>query len=130
MRSRPFGGEHGEHRTPTAPARGDPQAVRACHFEKSLALLPNLPYIPIMTLHANLTMAPNGRLVIPAAMRESLGFTNGGQLLARLEDGVLTLETVDAAVRRAQAIVRQYIPEGVSLVDELIAERRAAAENE
>jgi len=83
-----------------------------------------------MTLHANLTMAPNGRLVIPAAMRESLGFTNGGQLLARLEDGVLTLETVDAAVRRAQAIVRQYIPESVSLVDDLIAERRAAAENE
>jgi AbrB family looped-hinge helix DNA binding protein len=83
-----------------------------------------------MTLQATLTVAPNGRLVIPAAMRESLGFTNGGKLIARLEDGVLILETIDAAVRRAQAIVRQYIPEGVSLADELIAERHAAAEHE
>ncbi len=34
------------------------------------------------------------------------------------------------AIRRAQAIIRRYIPDDVSLVDELIAERRAAAERE
>jgi len=66
----------------------------------------------------------------PAAMRQALGVTKGGKLIARLEDGVLSLETVETTVRRAQAILRQYIPEGVSLVDELIAERREAAKLE
>jgi hypothetical protein len=31
-------------------------------------------------------------------------------------------------IRRLQAIVRKYVPDDVSLVDEFIAERRAAAE--
>jgi vacuolar-type H+-ATPase subunit H len=31
---------------------------------------------------------------------------------------------------RAQAIVRSFVPEGVSLADELIAERRREAEQE
>ncbi|MFV3130760.1 hypothetical protein [Niveispirillum sp. KHB5.9] len=39
-------------------------------------------------------------------------------------------EDIDAAVKRVQSLVRQYVPEGVSLADELIAERRAAAEVE
>jgi AbrB family looped-hinge helix DNA binding protein len=83
-----------------------------------------------MTLQATVTIAPNGRLVIPAAMRESLGFQAGGKMIARLEDGVLILETVEAALRRVRAMVRQYVPEGVSLADELIAERHAAAQHE
>jgi hypothetical protein len=38
--------------------------------------------------------------------------------------------SLPASVRRAQAIVRRFIPPGVSLVDELIAERRAEAKRE
>jgi hypothetical protein len=34
------------------------------------------------------------------------------------------------ALRRARALVRKYVPPEVSLVDELIAERRAEAEKE
>lgn len=33
-------------------------------------------------------------------------------------------------IRRAQERVRRYVPEGVSLADELIAERRAEARRE
>lgn len=33
-------------------------------------------------------------------------------------------------MKRAQAIIRQFVPEGVSLVDELIEERRREAERE
>ena len=33
-------------------------------------------------------------------------------------------------IKRAQAIVRKYVPKDVSLADELIAERRQEAENE
>ena len=34
------------------------------------------------------------------------------------------------AIRRAQERIRRYVPEGVSLADELIAERRAEARRE
>jgi len=84
-----------------------------------------------MTLHqAQLNLAPNGRLVIPVAMRAALGLEAGGKLVARLVDGAIVLEPVGAAIARAQAMVARYVPASVSLVDELIAERRAAAERE
>ena len=84
-----------------------------------------------MTLHqAQLNLAPNGRLVIPVAMRAALGLEAGGKLVARLVDGAIVLEPVGVAIARAQAMVARYVPANVSLVDELIAERRAAAERE
>jgi AbrB family looped-hinge helix DNA binding protein len=75
-------------------------------------------------------LGPEGRVVIPAAFRESLGLKEGDVLFARLEDGEIVLLTPEAAMRRAQAIVRQFVPEGVSLVDELIEERRREAKRE
>lgn len=77
-----------------------------------------------------LSVASNGRLVIPAEMRAALGCQGGGKLLARLEDGVLLLEPVDVAVKRAQAMVRRYVPEAAALTAELLAERRAEARGE
>ena len=41
-----------------------------------------------------------------------------------LEDEEVRLLAHDCAIRRAQEIVRRYVPEGQSLVDELIKERR------
>ena len=81
-------------------------------------------------IQANLTIAPNGRLIIPANMRAELGWQSGGKLLARLVDGTVVLEPVDAAIRRAQALVGRYVPENSDLVGELISERHAAAESE
>ncbi|MEC4594102.1 MULTISPECIES: AbrB/MazE/SpoVT family DNA-binding domain-containing protein [Nitrospirillum] len=81
-------------------------------------------------LRANLTMASNGRVVIPAQMRSALGLADGGKVVARLVDGVVVLEPIEAAIRRAQALVRRYVPEGADLIGELAAERRAAAEHE
>lgn len=81
-------------------------------------------------LQASLTIAPNGRVVIPANMRTELGCQGGGKLLARLVDGTVVLEPVDAAIRRAQAMVSRYVPKGSGLVEELIAERHAASERE
>ena len=43
------------------------------------------------------------------------------------QEGALILETREQGLRRAQALVRKYIPEGVTLSDELIADRRAEA---
>ena len=79
---------------------------------------------------AHLSMAGNGRLVIPAGMRTEIGLPDGGKLVARVEGGAVILEPFDIALRRARALVRRYVPEGVSVVDELIAERHAAAGHE
>jgi AbrB family looped-hinge helix DNA binding protein len=71
-----------------------------------------------------------GRIVIPAEVRNAMNVDVGDTLSARIEDGVLILMSTDTAIRKAQELVRRYIPEGVSLVDELIAERRAEAARE
>ncbi|PSM18516.1 AbrB family transcriptional regulator [Nitratireductor sp. StC3] len=60
-------------------------------------------------------------------MRAAMGVSEGDSLLARVIDGELRLLSQDAALQKAQALVRQVVPEGVSLVDELIAERRLEA---
>jgi hypothetical protein len=39
-------------------------------------------------------------------------------------------QQVPDAIAKIQAMVRRYVPEGHSLVDELIADRRAEAERE
>ena len=44
--------------------------------------------------------------------------------------GALVVETREQGLRRARALLRKYIPEGVNLSDELIADRRAEAERE
>ncbi len=75
-------------------------------------------------------LGPDGRIVVPAAYRERLGLKEGDVLYARLENGEIVLLTPQAAMRRAQAIVRRFVPDDVSLVDELIEDRRREAKRE
>jgi len=72
-------------------------------------------------------IARGGRIVIPAKYRKALGLREGDTVTMRLEDGEIRLHGFDEGLRRAQALVREFIPDGVSLVDELIAERRREA---
>jgi AbrB family looped-hinge helix DNA binding protein len=66
-----------------------------------------------------------GRVVIPAEVRQALGLKSGSQVLLSVEDGELHILTTRQATRRAQKLAEPYIQPGVSVVDELIAERRA-----
>jgi AbrB family looped-hinge helix DNA binding protein len=75
-------------------------------------------------------MGSGGRLVIPAEIREELGLKEGEPVVMRVKNGELRIWTAREGIRRAQEIVRRYVPPGVSLVDELIAERRAEAARE
>lgn len=82
-----------------------------------------------------LTIADNGRMLVPVALREQLGFKPGARIYAEVKDGslVLTSASQRTAQRRAyfaQVMKRLAVPEGVSLADELIAERRAEAARE
>jgi AbrB family looped-hinge helix DNA binding protein len=70
-----------------------------------------------------------GRLVIPAALRKALGLKPGDRLIARQEGESLVLERREAIEQRLQDRFR-HISREVSLVDELIAERRAEAAKE
>jgi bifunctional DNA-binding transcriptional regulator/antitoxin component of YhaV-PrlF toxin-antitoxin module len=68
--------------------------------------------------------------VIPAEFRRELGVNTGDEVVMHLEDGELRIVTLERAIRRAQELVRRYVPEGRSLVAELLAERRREAERE
>lgn len=72
----------------------------------------------------------NGRIVLPAAYRKALGVVQGDELVLILEEDALRIMPLAGAIKRAQALVRQYIPEGTRLADELLADRRAEAAHE
>jgi AbrB family looped-hinge helix DNA binding protein len=83
-----------------------------------------------METQARLRINENGRVVIPASFRKALGINPGDEVLLRLEDDELRITTMKHRIARAQRQVRKYVKPGVSLVDELIAERREAAKRE
>ena len=72
-----------------------------------------------------LRIAEDGCLVIPTKMREAMLIDDSGILTARVVEGELRILAPKAAVAHLQRMVREARPEGVSMADELIAERRA-----
>lgn len=78
-----------------------------------------------------LFVADNGRVVIPKPMRDAMALGADGLVTAFLdEDGVVMLVTPAAAISKAQRLARLRDQGEGSVVDELIAERRAEAARE
>lgn len=77
-------------------------------------------------MDATLVVGQQGRLVIPAEIRTSLGLTPGDELHVRIDGRRLVLERPADAAEGLRASGRE-LAAGRSLVDELLAERRAAA---
>jgi AbrB family looped-hinge helix DNA binding protein len=77
-----------------------------------------------------LRVGADGRVVIPAAYRKLLGIEAGGPIQIRIEDGKMELLSRDEVVRRVQAHFAHLGRKGVSLSDELIADRRAEVARE
>ncbi len=80
------------------------------------------------TIHSRL--AANGRLVVPVAFRRALGIADGDELLLTLRDGELSVTTPKLELARIQRKLKQQLPPGVSMVDELLADRRREAQQE
>jgi AbrB family looped-hinge helix DNA binding protein len=80
--------------------------------------------------YVRLRVNENGRVVLPAAFRKALNIRPGDQLLARLGGDEVRITTLPHRLERAQRHVRQFVKPGRSLADELIAERREAAQHE
>jgi AbrB family looped-hinge helix DNA binding protein len=72
-------------------------------------------------------ISKSGRLVVPAKYRKALNIQAGDEIILRLENDSIRLIPYHQAVALAQKRVREFVPEGVSLVDTLIQERRAEA---
>jgi len=75
-------------------------------------------------------LGTSGRLVLPVKFRRALGVEPGDELILALDKGELRIFTRREAIRRAQELVRRYIPADRSLVEELIQDRRAESARE
>ena len=74
-------------------------------------------------------IGPQGRLVVPASIRKALGLQPGDTLTARVEEERLVLEKRTHILARLKARFGK-VPEGVSLVEDLVTERRGEAHRE
>jgi len=69
--------------------------------------------------------------VVPAEFRRDLGLVPGAiVVISEMDDGDLRISTPAAGLRRARALVSRYVRTDDSLVDELLAERRAESSRE
>jgi antitoxin PrlF len=75
-------------------------------------------------------LVSGGRLQVPRDFRRLLGLSDGDSVTMQVIDGELHVRPYRDVIAQVQAQFRQYSKPGVSIVDELIAERRAEAERE
>jgi len=68
-----------------------------------------------------------GRLIVPAAMRREMGLEKGDAVVMELHGDELRVRPARSALKRLRESLRGTVAEGVSVVDELIAERRREA---
>ena len=85
--------------------------------------------MPKLFTQTEVQLDPQGRLVIPAPLRRSLGFESGDHLIARMEEGRLILEKTETVKQRLKNRFA-HLPPTVSLTEELMAERRQEAKRE
>ncbi|MDZ4380110.1 MAG: hypothetical protein U0942_02080 [Parvibaculum sp.] len=69
-------------------------------------------------------VGPAGRVIIPPAFLAAISAKEGDRIFLKPIDGKLQIMSKTAALEEMRKLVRQYIPEGVNLADELIADRR------
>lgn len=68
-----------------------------------------------------------GRITIPASIRRALGLYPGTAVVLTPDDSTLRVVSRAERIRRAQELVRRYVPASRSLSRELISERRGEA---
>lgn len=95
------------------------------HFKKCAIII----RMKTHTEHIEVTLGRQGRLVIPATLRKLLGLSPGSAMVLRMEDDRLILEKPEVIWARVEKRFAT-VPKTVSLADELISERREAANQE
>ena len=72
-------------------------------------------------------MTKEGRVLIPVAVRQELGFGENEPLSIYVQDGEVRIVSRIHAVRQMQQRMAKYKKAGESVVDELLRERREEA---
>jgi AbrB family looped-hinge helix DNA binding protein len=73
----------------------------------------------------------SGRILIPAPVRRQLKLTEGkSDVILTVDDKGVRVSTRMQALERVRAQVRMYVPAGISMADDLIADRRHEASEE
>ena len=73
---------------------------------------------------------PDGNIHLSVEYRRALGLEQGGEVQLHLEGDELRIIPREAVIRRVRDRVRKYVPEGINLVDDLIADRRREADEQ
>lgn len=98
---------------------------KADHDSRDASDAPEAPAAPGNVRRRPLKVAPDGRLLIPADMRDAMQLGDGGHVVVHVVDGELRVLAQLVSIRKAQEFMRQFKRPGVSEVDEFLAERRA-----
>ena len=98
---------------------------KADHDNRAASHAPEPPVASGDVRRRRLKVAPDGRLLIPADMREAMQLREGGSVIVRVEAGELRVVDLFVSIREAQARLRKYKKPGESVVDKFLAERRA-----
>lgn len=72
-------------------------------------------------------VSAGGRIVIPAEIRKLMGINTGDQVILSYHDGELHISTRKQRLKLAKALVKASCAGNHSLVDELLEERKAEA---
>jgi AbrB family looped-hinge helix DNA binding protein len=72
----------------------------------------------------------SGRILLPAKVRKQLKLKKGSELIARVNEEQLVLETRARALKEVQKYFSRFRPKGKLLSEELIEERRKEARRE
>lgn len=75
-------------------------------------------------------LVEGGRVIVPSGFRKSMGLVKGDTILMELHGDELRIRAAKSALHRIQDKMRALVPTEQSVVDELIADRRAEAERE
>jgi AbrB family looped-hinge helix DNA binding protein len=73
----------------------------------------------------------SGRILVPAAVRRRLGLSEGSHVVVKVEpSGALEITSRSQALAKVREEIREYIPAGRDLAEELIRDRRAEVAHE
>ena len=75
-------------------------------------------------------LGPDGRLMIPAAIRDAAGIERGDKVRLRVEDGRIVVSSLKQDLQRLNGLFADMKKPGESVVDEFLAERRAESARE
>ena len=109
---------------------GEVRATSLLGLEEAGAPFDHELAIPLSDGRWAATVNTDGSLHLPPELVAAMGLEPDERLVVRPEAEGMRINSSDQALKRIQARWKALVPEGVSLADELIADRRAEAARE